>query len=65
MDTMMLWLTIAYRSHCVPGVTFLAWHVCTEYKHMPINVAALQSQQGGIFGLFGGASQSNTGHNIV
>ncbi|KAL3130954.1 hypothetical protein ABBQ38_000277 [Trebouxia sp. C0009 RCD-2024] len=24
-----------------------------------------ESQQGGIFGLFGGASQSNTGHNIV
>lgn len=32
---------------------------------MPNTVNALQSQQGGIFGLFGGAGQSNTGHNIV
>ena len=28
-------------------------------------VCVLQSQQGGMFGLFGGASQSNAGHNIV
>lgn len=38
---------------------------CLYLIHLPIVVRALQSQQGGIFGLFGGASQSNTGHNIV